>query len=305
MAVIKGSTPGKLLKEAVVLDLGDLARQASKLRVAAEDQASQILDQAEQEARRLSSEASQVGHAEGHAKGLAQGIEEGRTQGHQQAFNETRDQLQQIAATWTQGLQDFEQGLDQVEQQARDAILEFAILFAEKITHRVIQMDNTVVLDQLANALQHVLRPLDVVVQVHPDDRPMVEQAIPELLAEFTQVQRIDLTEKPEVGRGGCIVVFGQGRIDASIETQLDRLVETILPLPDAPAATVPSPQAPQPATPDAGAVQQMLDQVTDTAQELKDLANPPLSSDLNVPQDPRPEVQPPAPEETGDADPQ
>jgi len=231
MAVIKGSTPDTLLKQAVVLDLGDITRQASKLRVAAENKASEILDTAEQQARKLISEAAEQGHAQGHAQGLQQGLAEGQERGHAEALAQNSEQLQGLVAAWSDCLQRIDGHRDDVEQQIKQSALEFAIVFAEKLTHRVIEVDPTVVVDQLAQSLQYILRPLDVTVKVHPDDRALVEQAVPELLAEFEQVQHIKLVEDAALDRGGIITQYGKGQVDATIETQLDRLVEMMLPL--------------------------------------------------------------------------
>jgi len=234
MAVIKGSTPDTLLKQAVVLDLGDITRQAAKLRVAAENQASEILDKAEQQARQLINDAEQKGLEQGYAKGLEQGTQEGQQQGHAEALQQASQDLEQLVLSWSECLRDIDTTRDRLESEVKRSALEFAIVFAEKLTHRVIEVDPTVVVDQLAQTLQYILRPLEVTVKVHPDDRALVEQSVPELLNEFEQVQHIKLVEDESVGRGGVITQYGQGQIDASIDTQLDRLVEMMLPLDEA-----------------------------------------------------------------------
>jgi len=231
MAVIKGTTPDTLLKQAVVLDLGDISRQAAKLRVAAENQASAVLDKAEQQARQIIAEAEEKGREQGYAQGHEQGLAEGREQGHAEALGQSTEQFQNLVMSWSESLHDIEATRSRLESEIKSAALEFAIVFAEKLTHRVIEVDPTVVVDQLAQTLQYILRPLDVTVKVHPEDRAIVQQAVPELLAEFEQVQHIKLVDDGSVGRGGLITQYGQGQIDASIETQLDRLVEMMLPL--------------------------------------------------------------------------
>ena len=48
-------------------------------------------------------------------------------------------------------------------------------------------------------------------------------------MAQFSQVEHVTLVDDEAVGRGGCVLGYGQGRIDASIETQIQRLVESVV----------------------------------------------------------------------------
>ena len=86
------------------------------------------------------------------------------------------------------------------------------------------------VVDQIASAIKHVLGPVRVTVRVNPEDRILAVDALPRwthVLAEATSVEVVD---DPAVERGGCVVEHGAGRIDATLETQLDRMVAALLP---------------------------------------------------------------------------
>jgi len=113
---------------------------------------------------------------------------------------------------------------------ATGATIEFALKLAEKLVHRSIRVDPSIVIDQVANALAHVLRPLDVTVRIHPGDHPILEQAMPQLLAEFQHLEHVHLIDDENISSGGCVVSFGQGLIDATIEKQMERIVDMILP---------------------------------------------------------------------------
>ncbi|MEX0655193.1 MAG: FliH/SctL family protein [Phycisphaeraceae bacterium] len=230
MPVVKSQAAAPLLKEAIVLDLGDIGRQAAKLRLAAENKAAQILTDAERQAKRLTDGAEAKGLEQGLAQGREQGLAEGREQGRAEALEQMGEQLRQLQAGWTGSLKGWDAHCHEMERAGRAAVLDFAIKVAEKLVHRVIEVDESVVVDQLAHALTHVLHASEVTVQIHPDDRPLLEQALPELLAEFDQLSHIKLADDATVGRGGCIVRHGEGRIDATIDTQVRRVVDAILP---------------------------------------------------------------------------
>jgi len=71
MALIKAAQTGDLQREAIVLDLGDLRRQAADLRAAAEATAERIVDEARRQAKALTDGAAERGHAEGLERGKA------------------------------------------------------------------------------------------------------------------------------------------------------------------------------------------------------------------------------------------
>ena len=112
-------------------------------------------------------------------------------------------------------------------------MLQLALRLAEKLVHRVIEVDPSVVVDQLAQALTHVLRPVHVTVSINPADRELLNEAMSQLLAEFTHLRHIELVDDPQVSAGGCIVSYGQGQVDADIDTQLERVINLMLPAVD------------------------------------------------------------------------
>ena len=108
-----------------------------------------------------------------------------------------------------------------------------AVKLAEKVVRRVPSIDPTVVVDQVAEAIDYVARPCDVTVRIHPDDQPLVAEAMPMLVEQFANIEHVNLTTDETITRGGCTVSFGQGRIDATLDTQLDRIAEAMLPKPE------------------------------------------------------------------------
>ncbi|MEO0475720.1 MAG: FliH/SctL family protein [Planctomycetota bacterium] len=245
MPVLKQTNTTPAMKEAIVLDLGDIGAQAARIRAAAETQAAKIISDAKQKAEQLAdglySEAETLGREAGFEKGLA----EGREQGRAEALAETAEQLKQLMAAWSQVATDWEQQRTDMEREARQAVLAFALSAAEKIVHRVIEVDESVVVDQTAQALSLVLSAHDASVRIHPVDRPILEDAMPQLVQELDRLKHIELIDDEEITPGGCVVAFGQGQVDATIERQLQRLINLILPEP--PSTPLPEPEPAQP----------------------------------------------------------
>ncbi|MEX0776177.1 MAG: FliH/SctL family protein [Phycisphaeraceae bacterium] len=230
MALIKSQYAVGLIKDAVVLDLGDLGRQAERLRQAAQAKAELIIEQGRQHAKRLTDAAHAEGFAKGHAEGLVQGVNEGRQQGRTEALAARGEQFAALDKAWSENLARWDEHRQTTEREARRAVLTLALKLAERVVHRVVEVDATVITDQLANALAHVLRPADLIVRICPQDRQVLAQAMPQLAQEFPQFQCIALTDDASVAQGGCVVSYGQGRIDATLATQLRRVTELLLP---------------------------------------------------------------------------
>lgn len=242
MPVLKQNQRTPAMREAIVLDLGDIGAQAARIRAAAEAEASKIVLEAQRKSEAIADELNEEAQKQGYTEGLEQGLAEGREQGRAEALAQATEQLQQLTAAWSQVATDWEQQRTDMEREARQAVLEFALSAAEKIVHRVIEVDETVVIDQAAQALSLVLSAHDASVSIHPVDRPLLEDALPQLLSELDQLEHIDLTEDQDITPGGCVVSFGKGRIDATIERQLQRLIDLILP--EAPQPTIDEPQS-------------------------------------------------------------
>lgn len=235
MPVLKQHSNTPAMREAIVLDLGDIGAQAARIRAAAETQAAQIISDARAKSESVANRLHDEAEKQGYAAGLEKGIAEGREQGRVEALAQATEQLQQLTAAWSQVATDWEQQRTDMEREARQAVLSFALSAAEKIVHRVIEVDESVVVDQAAQALSMVLSAHDANVSIHPVDRPMLEDALPDLLKELATLQHIELVDDESITPGGCIVTFGQGRIDATIERQLQRLIDLILPEPPQP----------------------------------------------------------------------
>jgi flagellar biosynthesis/type III secretory pathway protein FliH len=219
-----------LIKDAVVLDLGDLNRQAAQLRQQAEAKAKQILAEANAEADRLTRGAEAAGHEAGYAAGYDKGLEEGRASGREQAFAEAAKEAVALTQQWQALAQQWEADREDLHRLAREQVLDFALALARKTVHRLVEVDRQIVVEQVGRALERLLEPTDVTIAIHPEDRPTLDAVLPDILARFSHLKHVKVREEAEVGRGGCTLCHGEGGVDASMTTQLQRIAELIAP---------------------------------------------------------------------------
>ncbi|HRP62207.1 MAG TPA: FliH/SctL family protein [Phycisphaerales bacterium] len=235
MPVIKSASSNRLLKEAVVLDLGDLDRQAKNILGDATEEARRIVEKAQQEAKKLIDSAAEIGRAAGMEQGLQAGREQGRSEAREAALAELAPQLKAIAAAWQQALDVWNEKREAMLLEAKHDVLALALELGQKVVFRILEVDETVIEDQLAEALSLLSGATSATVRINPEDRELVANALPEVLARLAppgDVGRphISLRIDPDMMRGGCVVTTEKGEIDARIEMQLSRIVDALLP---------------------------------------------------------------------------
>jgi flagellar assembly protein FliH len=231
VAVIRQGDAGRVASRATALDLGDLAAQAERVRALAREQAEATLRAAHVERERLLSSAREEGRRSGHAEGLAKGLEEGRAQGRKEAQQAHAAVLGSLQQAWAEALEGFALERDAILAEARQDVLRLAVLLAEKVTKRAIEIDHEVAAAQLESVLALVARPTRLIVRVHAMDEPIVREALPGLMAKFPAAQHVELRSDDQIERGSCVArTEGGGWLDASVKTQLDRLAVALLP---------------------------------------------------------------------------
>ncbi len=232
MALVKNSQAKQMTRSAVVLDLGDLHVQGQRLIAQAKQQAEKILADARKEREQLITGAAEEGHAQGHAAGHAEGLEEGRQEGREQAIEQAHEQFASLQQTWTEALASFSAQRDDILDDARDAVLELAIEIAQRVISRAIAADPASVREQLAKAIELAAHASRLVVAVHPDDIHIAKEALPDLVRALTNDAHTEVTPDPALTPGSCVIRTPAGEIDASIETQVARIIEALSPAP-------------------------------------------------------------------------
>jgi flagellar assembly protein FliH len=211
-------------------DLGDLKRHAERLLDDARAEAQRITDEARSRAEALVAESEPRGYADGEKRGLGEGRAEGRRLGHEEAISELRSRLEQLIPAWAEALESFESQRKDLLLAAREDFLELALTMGGKITHRVIETDPEVVTAQVAETLALVADASAVTVSVNPMDRTLVEKVLGEIVEKIGICTHVELREDEQVSRGGCVLATGKGRIDATVDRQIERIVDTLLP---------------------------------------------------------------------------
>jgi flagellar biosynthesis/type III secretory pathway protein FliH len=231
MTLIKGD-PARL--GGVALNLGDLQVQAERLIEETRARVADMVRVGHGEAQRIMDGAAATGREDGFEDGRAEGRAAGMEQGRAEALAEYREKLDAIAGRWSTAVDDWEGARSTMLRTAEVDMLTLAIALAERIVYRQIECDPSVVVDQLRQIVNDLTKPSRVDVLIHPDDRSLIEEALPSVVAVIDSAAQVTVRDDASIDRGGCMVRTGRGMIDARMRTQLRRVAEALLPHGDA-----------------------------------------------------------------------
>lgn len=229
MPMIRRADREQVAREALVMNLGDILREGETAIAEARAEAARILAEARAERERLLVGAAEEGRREGMERGLEEGRKAGEAEGAKAAAEAHRAALQKIEESWNAALESFESQRAEMLAMLRRDGLALALDMAGRIVKRVVELDEQVATRQLEAALAVLARPTRLTVAIHPEDRSTVESALPALLVRFQDATHAEIVVDPTVGRGGCVVRAASGGvIDATVESQLRRLIATL-----------------------------------------------------------------------------
>ena len=229
MALIKQANSAGAARDAIVLNLGDLRREADRLRDEALAERDRILREARTERDRILEGAAERGYEDGYREGFSKGIEEGERDGAEKAYAECAERVASIEQSLDNAFHSMESERERVLLETKGDVLSFACAFAERVTKRVVELDTAVVESQLEAALKLVLSATRLSVLVHPEDREACDRIAPVLSRRRIADSPIEFTEDDTLRRGSVVLRTEKGLIDASVDAQIDRMVELLI----------------------------------------------------------------------------
>ena len=230
MPMISRADASVLARDALVLDLGDLARQGREIVDRARVEAERIVEEAKAERERLIANASERGYEDGLTRGREQGWAEGIELGKAEAIEAQSASLEQLRASWEHALESFESMRSQQQLEAERHVLALAVKLGKRVAKRAIELDADAAIRQLAEAIDLTLSPSRVRIRVCAVDADAVRAALPGLSDRLHESASIVVVEDESLSHGSVIVEADQTEIDATIETQLARIVDALLP---------------------------------------------------------------------------
>jgi len=153
--------------------------------------------------------------------GYQAGFETGKNAGYKEAYSYIQQAKDTVIASKT----DYEKYL----QSAESTILELAIEVAGKIMNNKIKEDEQHFIPLVQHALKEVRKQREIQLHVNPIHYEMVVAEKEELLQLFPIKPSLFIFPDELMEENGCIIETATGRLDASVDTQLLMIKETLL----------------------------------------------------------------------------
>ena len=157
---------------------------------------------------------------EGYEKGFAQGEKDGIELGEKKAKKITEN-IENI-------LIEISHLKIRIVKQYEKEILELFFAIAKKVINRQISSDESAVKGTVIKAINLATEKSKIVLRVNPEDFEYIERLRPEFFAEFEELKSITATSDPSITRGGCFLETAYGDVDARVETQLERIYQSL-----------------------------------------------------------------------------
>ncbi len=214
--VKQGSTDAHL----IAFNVEDVHDRARAYLAEIQQQAAQIIEEANKKAIDIAAAAHQTGLNSGRAEyeeqveRRAQQISDQRCKTAISACEATVQQLSGETTTWLTNW--------------RNLTVELASQMAEKLVRRTMKDNEEVLRVWLEEAIIAMRDARELRILVNPDDFAVAGRFLQNLTKMIPQAAQIEVIPDPEISLGGCIVRSMHGLIDQQLETQLQRLVEQL-----------------------------------------------------------------------------
>lgn len=181
----------------------------------AQARAAAIKQEAIEQAERLKEEARKAGYEAG--------LEEGRRIAHEQVSRQYQDSLDLVQKQQLMQQAQLQKWFQEMEPELHRVVMEIATT----VIKRQVEVEPEVIVSQVRAALDALSNAAWVRVRVNPMHLPRIAEA--NLQAEYgVRAESIEYVGDASLTPGGCVAEAPGARIDATIESQIERVAQTI-----------------------------------------------------------------------------
>jgi len=176
------------------------------------EKADGIIDEAKKKASLIESEAYKKGFAQGEKDGLEMG-----TKKVEKILDRIHGTLQDIVGYGQEFAKRYEK-----------EILHLICAIAEKVVRGAVNVDNQIVRETILEAFSLAADRSEVTVKINPEEVEYVKEIRPEFFDRISELKSITIESDPSITRGGCFMETAFGKVDARLETQLEKIANTV-----------------------------------------------------------------------------
>ncbi len=211
------------------VNLNDHVAEARAIVERARQEAENSRSKAEREGKALFQRIREDAYKEGYDNGLANGLETGREEAFTKATQRFDAQHSNIVTTFQKAIDDIEALRTNLAIIAERDLLRFSVGLASKLTYAIGRLDEQAAQANLQRTLRLVGSKTDLRIHVHPKDLSAIRNFADEMLNKIEHARHIEVSEDESIQPGGCLVRTAETEVDATLEHQMDHLVQLLL----------------------------------------------------------------------------
>jgi len=185
-----------------------LVQEFEKVQAQAQNQANSILEAAQRKAQQLEKEGFQKGFAEGKRSGT----------------EAAEQQLSHVVAAFEKHVHEIENVKKSFYEQHQTVLTDLALKVAKKVIHQELKVHNDVVLGIMKSAISTAIDREKLKIRVNPADMDQCIKSKPDIIKQIDGIKQIVFSPDESITRGGVIVEYAFGEIDARIEQQFEEI---------------------------------------------------------------------------------
>jgi len=148
--------------------------------------------------------------------------------GRQSGIAEVEAQLSKASQSLATACSEINSLKEQMLQRSSDDMLRLVLAIAERVVQGELTINPEVIARTVQQAIQVAVSAEEFRIKVNPDDLEMVQERKPLFVASLSGLSHIEFLADPTVTRGGCVLESALGRVDATLEAQLEAITITL-----------------------------------------------------------------------------
>ncbi|MCD2330708.1 flagellar assembly protein FliH [Borreliella burgdorferi] len=153
---------------------------------------------------------------------IAKGREEGYSKGYESGFEDFDKVMRKLHVIIASLIAERKGILESSSGQIVSLVMQIAI----KVIKRITDSQKDIVLENVNEVLKRVKDKTQITIRVNLDDLDIVRHKKSDFISRFDIIEKLEIIEDPNIGKGGCIIETNFGEIDARISSQLDKIEE-------------------------------------------------------------------------------
>lgn len=219
----------RALGSKVAYSFNDIEKRCEDYIQKVRDQTRQMILDAQQEAEQIRQTAYQEGHQQGLTEAQMEQEQLVQTRAEQRASQMVQEQLGTVYPAMQQAVEALQHERVNWRQIWDKSAVEICLGIAEKVIRAELNAKPESVRPMMSEALKLASGTQQIRFHLNPIDVEHLGQNTRTFISNLTGCQSCEIIEDETISPGGCIVETQHGTIDATLETQLERISEELI----------------------------------------------------------------------------